>query len=290
MASTEPVRVFAPAKVNLFLHVGDTRPDGYHAIQSLVAFANVGDEIAIEEADNLSLMLAGPFADALKNEVDNIVMRAARALALRAGVPANAKITLTKNLPVASGIGGGSTDAAAALRGLCKLWRVNVTGADLQAIAISLGADVPVCLNGRPCWVEGIGERLTVVPIFPALYAVLVNPHIAVSTAQAFGTLGTASGTELQHPATFADAMTLIGFLETVRNDLEEPAVKLAPEICDVMAAFCEDEATLLARMSGSGATCFALCGSQNAARELAAKLAKDHPNWWVKAVRLGNA
>jgi 4-diphosphocytidyl-2-C-methyl-D-erythritol kinase len=285
--SVDPIRIFAPAKLNLFLHVGDARADGYHALQSLIAFADVGDELAIEPASGLSLVVDGPFADALESEADNIVLRAAVALAERTGVAANAKITLTKKLPIASGIGGGSSDAAAALRGLCKLWRVNLTEADLQAIALSLGADVPVCLKGRPCWVEGIGERLTVIPIFPLLHVVLVNPGVAVSTADAYRGLKTRTGVAGEHPAAFRDANALIGFLETAHNDLEEPAARLAPVIHEVLAAFCAEDAALLARMSGSGATCFALYGSAEAARACAAKISEAHPDWWVKAAKI---
>jgi 4-diphosphocytidyl-2-C-methyl-D-erythritol kinase len=285
--SIEPVRVFAPAKVNLFLHVGHSRADGYHELQSIMAFADIGDELIVARGEGLSLAVEGPFADALKGETDNIVLKAARALATRAGMAANAKITLVKNLPISSGLGGGSTDAAAALRGLCKLWRVNLTEADLQAIAISLGSDVPVCLKGRPCWVEGIGEKLSVIPIFPTLHVVLANPGVAVSTAQAYRTVRVRTGIAHDHPATFRDADALIGFLETTNNDLEEPAIALAPVIDDVMAVFCADESTLLARMSGSGATCFGVYGSSQAAREAAAKMAAAHPDWWVKTAKL---
>jgi len=283
----DPICVFAPAKINLFLYVGDQRADGYHALQSLMVFADVGDELMIESADDLSLAIEGPFAAALKGESDNIVLKAARALAKRANVTPNAKLTLAKNLPVASGIGGGSADAAAALRGLCKLWQVKLTEADLQDVALSLGSDVPACLKGRPCWVEGIGERLTVIPIFPLLHIVLINPGVAVSTADAYRMLETKSGTGREHPATFRDANALLGFLETTGNDLEAPARKLAPLICEVMAALCEDEATLLARMSGSGATCFGLYGSSDAARETASKIGTANPGWWVKAAKI---
>jgi 4-diphosphocytidyl-2-C-methyl-D-erythritol kinase len=223
----------------------------------------------------------------LKGEPDNIVLKAARALAKRANIAPNAKFTLTKNLPVASGIGGGSADAAAALRGLCKLWQVKPTEADLQDIALSLGSDVPACLKGRPCWVEGIGERLTVIPIFPLLHVVLVNPGGPVSTADAYRIMGTKSGTGRERLATFRDANALIGFLETTGNDLESPAMKLAPAICEVTAAFCAEDAVLLARLSGSGATCFALFGSAEAARAAAAKIAAANPGWWVKAAKI---
>lgn len=287
MPSADPIRVFAPAKINLLLHVGDSRDDGYHELQSIMAFADIGDELVVARGEGLLLSVEGPFADALKGEADNIILKAARALAERGGVAANAKITLIKNLPVSSGLGGGSTDAAAALRGLCKLWQVNLIEADLQAIAMSLGSDVPVCLKGRPCWVEGIGEKLNVIPIFPTLYVVLANPGIAVSTAQVYRTLKVRSGIAREHPATFRDANALIGFLEAADNDLEEPAAAIEPVVLDVLAALCAEETTLLARMSGSGATCFGLCGSAEIAREMAARIAAAHPGWWVKTAKL---
>jgi 4-diphosphocytidyl-2-C-methyl-D-erythritol kinase len=285
--ATDPIRVFAPAKVNLFLHVGARRDNGYHELQSLMAFADVGDELIVEAGDGLSLVVAGPFADALQSEGDNIVLRAARALAERSGIGANAKITLIKSLPVASGLGGGSSDAAAALRGLCKLWRVDLTEADLQKIALDLGSDVPVCLKGRPCWVEGTGEKLTVVPIFPSLHVVLVNPGVGVSTAQAYGAVQTKSGTAMEHPATFSDASALTAFLKTVHNDLQEPAVTLAPAIDDVLAALRAEKSTLLARMSGSGATCFGIYASKDDARAVVEKVASAHTDWWIKPARI---
>jgi 4-diphosphocytidyl-2-C-methyl-D-erythritol kinase len=283
----EPIRVFAAAKINLLLHVGDSRSDGYHELQSIMAFADVGDEVLIAPGEGLTLEIEGPFAEALKGEADNIVLKAARALATRAGIAANAHITLTKNLPISSGLGGGSTDAAATLRGLCKLWHVTLTEADLQGIAISLGSDVPVCLKGRPCWVEGIGEKLSVIPIFPALHVVLANPGVPVSTAHAYRTIRARSGIARERPATFRDANALIGFLETANNDLEEPAAAIAPVVRDVMEAFDADDATLLARMSGSGATCFGIYDSPQIAREAAARIAAAHPGWWVKAAKL---
>jgi 4-diphosphocytidyl-2-C-methyl-D-erythritol kinase len=287
LATPEAISVFAPAKINLCLQVGAKRADGYHELHSLTAFADVGDMLSVEPADGLSLLIGGPFGDALKSEADNIVLKAARALAGRAGIAPNVEIALTKNLPVASGIGGGSSDAAAALRALAKLWKPHLSEADFQAIALSLGADVPVCLTGRSCWVEGIGERLTIVPIFPRLYCVLVNPGVAVSTAEVYRRLEIKSGTDRKPPATFADASAVLGFLEAVGNDLQEPAMKLAPEICEVLGALCAEDATLLARMSGSGSTCFGLFGSAETAREIAAKIAKAHPQWWVKAAKI---
>lgn len=284
---TDPIRVFAPAKVNLFLHVGARRANGYHELQSLMAFADVGDELAIEPGAGLSLTVEGPFIDALASEKNNIVLKAALALAERAGVTPNAKITLTKSLPVASGLGGGSSDAAAALRGLCKLWRVTVTEADLQEIAVTLGADVPVCLKGRPCWVEGIGEKLSVVPIFPTLYVVLINPGVAVSTAQAYGAVQEKTGTATQHPSAFRDAAALIDFLRTTNNDLQKPAVKLAPVIDEVLAALHAEPSTLLARMSGSGATCLGIFASKDDARSIAEKMVAAHSDWWVKSARI---
>jgi 4-diphosphocytidyl-2-C-methyl-D-erythritol kinase len=176
------IREFAPAKINLFLHVGEKRSDGFHAVQSLVGFASIGDELGFEVADDLKLEINGPFAGALAGEADNLVLRTARALAAKAGVRLGAKIVLSKNLPVSSGIGGGSADAAATLRGLERLWRVKPLEAERTRIAATLGSDVPVCLTSSPSWMEGRGELVSPAGALPSIATVLANPGVAVST------------------------------------------------------------------------------------------------------------
>jgi 4-diphosphocytidyl-2-C-methyl-D-erythritol kinase len=272
------VRVFAPAKINLFLHVGERRADGYHALQSLVVFADAGDELELQRSERLSLAISGPFADSLVAEADNLVLRAARLL------ERNADIVLAKNLPVASGIGGGSADAAAALRGLRQLWNTGDSNERLREIAAAIGSDVPVCVAGEPAWMEGRGEVLAPVSGVPPMPMLLVNPGAAVSTAEVFRTLSIRSGTDMERPAGFRDAADLLGFLQSTRNDLEAPARALRPVISDVLGIISAQEGARLARMSGSGATCFGLFGSDGQAQRAANAISLAHPSWWVRA------
>ncbi|HEY1632192.1 MAG TPA: 4-(cytidine 5'-diphospho)-2-C-methyl-D-erythritol kinase [Rhizomicrobium sp.] len=276
---------FARAKINLTLHVGRRRDDFYHELDSLVVFADIGDELAFSDADDLALDIDGPFGDALKAEPDNLVLKAARALAREAGIEPRARIALTKNLPLASGLGGGSADAAAALRGLVKLWKADIGEAALHRIALSLGADVPVCLYGKPVRMEGIGERLTEVHGVAPLDIVLVNPGVRVATADVFARLDTRTGTDNPMPA-FHGRDSLIGYLDRSCNDLEKPAASLAPAIREVVDALCTDEASLIVRMSGSGATCYGLYANAGDAAVAATVIAREHHDWWVKVAR----
>ena len=233
----------APAKVNLYLHVVGRRADGLHLLESLVAFAEAGDVLSAEPADALSLEVAGPFAGALAGEADNLVLRAARALA-----PGQcARLVLEKNLPVAAGLGGGSADAAAALRLLSRLWGIE---ADLEALAAGLGADVPVCLAGETCFMAGIGERLTPLPAWPAPHLLLANPGAALPTPAVFGARRGPFRESRPWPQT-------VGELAGCANDLTEAAISFAPEVGEVLDALAVLEGASFARMSGSGATCF---------------------------------
>ena len=277
----------APAKVNLTLQVIGRRADGYHELESLVVFADVGDVLKIDPADMLTLTVDGPFAAGLAGEGDNLVLRAARALADRAANTPGAAMTLTKNLPVASGIGGGSADAAAALRGLVRLWGVALAPDERAALALSLGADVPVCLRGEPVIMSGIGEALLPVPAVPPLWLLLVNPGVAVSTPAVFkglaGTFSTVTEPRLPPP----DPAGFIAWAAARGNDLEAPACRIAPAVGAVLAALRQRPDCLLARMSGSGATCFGLFASEAAARAGAAAVAARNPDWWVAPARL---
>jgi 4-diphosphocytidyl-2-C-methyl-D-erythritol kinase len=266
------LREFAPAKVNLFLHVTERRADGYHLLDSLAVFPAVGDWLRAMPAEGLSLMVDGPFGSALAGEADNLVLRAARAL----GGSAGAQIVLEKHLPVASGIGGGSADAAAALRLLCRLWRVGDAG---PAIAVALGADVPVCLASRPARMGGVGETLTAAPWLPACGLVLVNPGVALETAEVFRARGGGFSAPARLPEAWADAAAMAGDLAVLRNDLEAPAMALRPVIGAVLAAISAVPGCLLARMSGSGATCFGLFSDAGTAEVAARALAR--PGWW---------
>ena len=284
---------FAPAKINLFLHVGAPAADGYHPLCSLMVFADVGDRVTIHAADALSFHIEGPFAGALVAEADNLVMRAARALLARArGPQPPIGLSLEKRLPVAAGLGGGSSDAGAALRLVREALGLAVADEDLEAVAASLGADGAACLWGHPVLAEGRGERLSPAPGLPTLEAVLVNPRVAVSTPEVYrafdaaGLFGDVTPPPL--PEAFESVEELAAWAGLMRNDLQAPAVALAPEIGDVLATLADERETLLARMSGSGATCFAICGSDIEADALADRVAHLQPRWWVKRCRLG--
>lgn len=269
----------APAKVNLFLHVVGRREDGYHLLDSLAVFPAAGDVLRATAADDLTLEVEGPFAAGLAAEADNLVLRAGRALAELAGIAPRARLVLVKNLPVASGIGGGSADAAAALRLLARLWGITVPEADLRALALRLGADVPVCLAApRPARMGGVGEMLAEAPGLPAFGMVLVNPGVAVSTPAVFRARTGPFSAPAALPDRWPDAAALARDLAALGNDLEPPAVALQPVIGDVLATLRATPGCLLARMSGSGATCFGLFG--DAAAAAAADLRR--PDWWI--------
>ena len=271
----------APAKVNFSLRITGRRADGYHFVDSLVAFASVGDRVAAEEADSLTMEVDGPFAADLANVADNIVLRAARALAAHAKVEPRARLRLTKNLPVASGIGGGSADAAAAIRALVRLWRIDLRLDGLRALATGIGADVPVCLASAPAHMAGVGEVLTDRPPMPPVGIVLVNPGVAVPTADVFGgRTGAFSPADALGDGHWADAAELAADLAGTGNDLEPAAIALCPHVADALGALRSDPACLLARMSGSGATCYGLLVDAATAEDAAARLAR--PGWWT--------
>ena len=275
-----PFTEAAPAKVNLYLHVVGRRADGYHLLDSLAVFPRIGDTLRAAPADDLTLALEGKFGGELQAEPDNLVLRAARGLAALAGVPAGARLTLVKSLPVASGIGGGSADAAAALRLLARLWGVSPAPEALQALALRLGADVPVCLRARPARMGGVGEVLSPAPDLPAFGMALVNPGIAVSTPEVFrARAGTFSPPAALPPGWSAPA-AMARDLAALGNDLEPPAVALRPVIGEVLAALRASPGCLLARMSGSGATCFGVYA--DAATAAAAAETVRRPGWWA--------
>jgi len=282
-----PLFSAAPAKLNLYLHITGRREDGYHELDSLIAFAEPCDWVAVEPAADFLLAPTGPFAGALDTpHDDNLVVRAGRGLAALAGIEPAARLYLEKNLPVASGIGGGSSDAAAALRGLMCLWDIMPESDALAELALSLGADVPVCLHGETCFVGGIGERLDPAPKLPNCGLVLVNPGVALATPEVFR----ARTGSFTAPARFtevpADATALARFLAARRNDLEAPALALAPAIGEVLHALRDLPGCRFARMSGSGATCFALFDDNARAVAAAGLLRTHHGNWWIEPGR----
>ena len=271
-------RVLARAKVNLALHVTGQRPDGYHTLDSVVAFAECGDWITVEPAQTLTLTLTGPCAAAL-SATENLVRAAARCLHPTLG----ARITLDKHLPVASGIGGGSADAAATLLALSELWSLPLPPLDE---ILRLGADVPVCLLGKSTRMQGIGEALTPLPL-PPIWAVLANPGTAVATADVFRALHPRTNPPLMPPPALPDPQSLALWLMTGRNDLEPAATHIAPIITKTLNALNRQPGALLARMSGSGATCFALYTTKDHAKTAARTLRAAHPAWWVQATNL---
>jgi 4-diphosphocytidyl-2-C-methyl-D-erythritol kinase len=283
------VREFARAKLNLYLHVVGRRADGYHLLDSLVAFAEVGDRLSVVPAAELSLKVGGPFAAQLEDDPErNLVLRGARYLAARCNVAQGAALLLEKHLPVASGIGGGSSDAAAALRALAGLWHCDLANLDPSDIARALGADVPACLLNRAAWLGGIGEAVVPAPPLPDCWVVLANPGLALATPAVFKARQGAFSEPARFESVIADASNLAALLSERRNDLAPAALALAPEIEAVLAALAAERGALLARMSGSGATCFALFAVPDAAETAAVRLAAAHPSWWVAQGKLG--
>jgi 4-diphosphocytidyl-2-C-methyl-D-erythritol kinase len=278
----------ARAKVNLFLHVLGRRPDGRHTLESLAVFPDLGDVLTAEPGPIRSLSLDGPFALDLGAGEDNLAMRAVQALGAELDETAGIALRLEKRLPVASGVGGGSADAAAALRLAMRVWGRAPDGAALRRIAAGLGADVPVCLASAPAIMRGIGDELSDPPLLPAFWLVLANPLRGLSTAEVFGALERRRNPPAPRiPAGFADVGALASWLAVQRNDLEAPARARLPAVGAVLGALRWAPACRLARMSGSGATCFGLFETEAAAVEAAAALRGAEPRWWVAPARV---
>jgi 4-diphosphocytidyl-2-C-methyl-D-erythritol kinase len=268
----------ARAKINLALHVLGRRSDGLHELDSVVAFADIGDTLLFEPAVATSLSITGPHGANLSSGADNLVLKALAAVSQHVKLP-TLRITLNKVLPVASGIGGGSADAAAALRGAIRASGVHLPRETLMEIALALGADVPVCLAGKASRMQGVGQVITPFAL-PETAIVLVNPHIACNTADVFKALGLKAGQRYLSPLDPAKP-------DTWRNDLTRPAALVRPVITEVLAALHGVEGFAAVRMSGSGATCFGLARSLAQAEVAADKLSRLRPDWWVRAARL---
>jgi 4-diphosphocytidyl-2-C-methyl-D-erythritol kinase len=285
--SSQNITFFAPAKINLYLHVTAKRNDGYHLIESLVVFANCGDQISAIPSGKLKLTIEGQFSGDLSPNSTNLVIKAALILAEFAGIKATGDIILTKNLPVASGIGGGSADAAATLCALIELWGISISTKNLFALAEKLGADVPVCLKGVPSIITGIGNEIISAPKLPKLWLVLVNPNISVSTANVFSKHQEKFSLTQPFTAKSQSVEKLANVLSNYRNDLTTAAKLVAPIIKDVLEAAEATENQLLTRLSGSGATCFSLFKTKNAADTAVKQLLTKHPLWWIKAASI---
>ena len=273
---------FAPAKVNLYLHLIGRRPDGYHLLDSLIAFADIGDRVTAEPAKSLSLEITGPEATGVANlGQNNLVLRAARLLADHTGTARGAALRLEKNLPVAAGIGGGSSDAAAVLRLLTALWQLSIGEEALRGLGARLGADLPACLYGRAAWLGGVGDRVEPAPNLPEAGILLANPRKELPTAAVFAARRGPFGDAGRLAAMPGNAIGLAQALVPRRNDLTGAAIGLVPEIDAVLARLARLPGALIARMSGSGATCFALFSDRSAAKEARMALASAEPDWW---------
>lgn len=284
-SAASPLTSLAPAKINLALHVTGQRPDGYHSLESLVLFTRFGDRLGSSPADADRVEISGRYGPQIADDENNLIVKARDALRRHVGV-ANAPpvhITLEKNLPIASGIGGGSSDAAAALRMLGQDW--GIEAGILGEVARSLGADVPMCMEARPLVARGIGHDITLLQGFPQLALVLVNPGVAVSTPDVFAALKQRENSGLPPLPRQFDFHAVRNWLETTRNDLEAPARDLQPVIGQALAAL-DKAGSGFSRMSGSGATCFGLFETNNVAKRTAAEIRGRNPDWFVAATR----
>jgi 4-diphosphocytidyl-2-C-methyl-D-erythritol kinase len=268
---------FAPAKINLTLHVTGRREDGFHELDSLVVFADIGDRLHLRPSDTTTLTVDGPMAAGVPADDSNLVVRAAKLMGL------SADIHLEKHLPNAAGLGGGSGDAAATLKALSEM-----SGKPIPDGLLGLGADIPVCLHGRAARMRGVGEAITPVAGLPELHAVLVNPKLPVMTKEVFAGLERADNPAM--PDSLPDIQTaasMIDWLAEMRNDLEAPAIQAEPVVQQVFDTLAVTPGCHLARMSGSGGTCFGLYSDAETAASAAGRLREQHPSWWVAAVRL---
>ena len=278
--------LIAPAKVNLALHVTGRRADGYHLLDSVAVFAELGDRVEIAPAEHLEARVSGPFAAHAPGDRGNLAWRAAEAFFRHTGRPPAASIGVEKNIPAGAGLGGGSADAAAVLRALNAFTGADVALSDLRAIGLTLGADVPMCLSSCALRARGIGEDIAPVEGWPALPMVLVWPGRAVPTLAVFSGLASRENPPLPDlpSADHTSVAEIAAWLGACRNDLEPPALQIAPEIAVALDALRTTDGCLVARMSGSGSACFGLYAEQGEAAAAAARLAAAQPAWWVKA------
>ncbi|MBT3398622.1 MAG: 4-(cytidine 5'-diphospho)-2-C-methyl-D-erythritol kinase [Rhodospirillaceae bacterium] len=292
-SDTAARRELAAAKINLFLHVGSRGTDGYHALESLVVFSAFGDHLQLAPSDSFELARTGPYAIELPDRSDeDLTARAVAGLAAICGRASAFKITLEKNIPVAAGLGGGSADAAAAIRLVCREWGVDPDDPRVLALAEGLGADVPMCLHSRPAWIAGAGEQVTPVSNCADLDLLLVNPRVPLSTAQVFGAYAPADPV-VDSDLASADVATpasVLAFLGRQSNDLTGPAQGLCPVISDVLETLAHARGCQLARMSGSGPTCFAIFDNEEACKAAARDIGARHPDWWMRSTRTGHS
>lgn len=285
--SLNKFKLLAPAKINLFLHITGKREDGYHQLQSLMVFVDVGDEMEFARHDSLFIDVDGPFAGDMPSPHDNLVYKAAQLLASDYKMSAHGRVMLNKKLPVASGIAGGSSDAATALLGFARLWGLPEEQHRLQKLAQKLGADVPACLLRRPVWAEGIGEKMTPMSEMPPMHFVLANPMVATPTPEVFRRFRGKFSPPLQFSGRRKTASEWIASLKIYRNDLLDAALEVTPAIRDVLRALGDTPNCHFARLSGSGATCFGVYDHAEAAMAAVNKLKQQYPRWWVSPATL---
>ncbi len=272
----------ANAKINLYLHITGKHQNGYHLLDSLVVFANVGDIIEVAPSHDLQIAINGDYAGEL-SPTDNSVRKSAEELRRYFSISAGADITLHKNLPIGAGIGGGSADAAAALKLLMRLWKINASPKELMSISLLLGADVPACLQSTSLYMSGIGEITEAAPKISGLYVLLASTGKPLLTKNVFAQYNGGFSAPAPHPKHFASNDDLIAFLKNTRNDLQGAAIQLMPEIAEIIAALEEESHCLLARMSGSGSTCFGLFAKRKFAEDAAVSLRNQYPSWWIR-------
>lgn len=297
VSDSQSLDIFAPAKLNLYLHVTGRLDNGYHSLDSLIGFVDTGDNIEIKPARNFAFHIQGPYAGCFKHrerssetESQNLAVRAALALAGAARKNLDFKITLTKNLPLAAGLGGGSADAAAVIRGLMQWWNIPPDAPYLSSLLKKLGADVPVCLKAETTRIQGIGNILEPAPALQSWPVVLVNPVRACSTEQVFQNFKAPFKNPVTLPDSFHSFTNMITFLAAQNNDLYHAASNFVPEIDTVITALESQPGCALARMSGSGATCFGLFEKTENAKNATRTIQAAQPSWWVRQTRFRNA
>ena len=279
--------IAAPAKINLYLHIVGKCDDGFHCLESLVAFVKVCDFVSVQNSSRLVLKNIGPFGDSVWVS-NNLVMRAARYFQKISDINLGAEIILTKNLPISSGVGGGSSDATATIKALSRLWNIRLEDCDFSELVTYLGADAPICLLGRTAFVSGVGEKLNPINISPIVPIVLINPMVGLSTPTVFKSHKKPFTNKMIMVPPPYDFEPLIRFLsKNCKNDLTDSAISLVPEILTVLDILKKNSGCMLARMSGSGATCFGVFETILAANSAASKIQKNNPRWWVKSTEL---
>ena len=279
------LKIIAPAKVNLFLHVTGKRKDGYHLLQSLVTFANYGDNLTITPAEHFSITIDNPFT--ALDEENNLVTRAANTLAQTLQKDLDCNIHLTKKIPIGAGLGGGSADAATTIKGLLQYWNESISGSQLDEILVSLGADVPICYQNQSAIIQGIGEEIIPLPSLPDLPTLLVYPNKFCPTIDIFKTYEKDFSSPIPIPEKFTVKEDLYDFLKQQTNDLTQAACHQIPTIKDVLTLINKQQGCALSRMSGSGSSCFGLFDNVENSQAAALSIQKENPDWWVQPVIL---